>query len=151
MANLLSVRELVFSDALDVLYLLKAQSETYAQYFHPFPADNRYVWNLLMGAKDDVYAGLWYDRALVGIIMLRGWDEGYTVPSFGVLISEPYARLGLGRFALDWAIATAKLRGATTLRLKVHPENSAAYHLYASTGFVQTGEEPPNIVMHRDL
>jgi ribosomal-protein-alanine N-acetyltransferase len=68
--------------------------------------------------------------------MLRGWDEGYSIPSFGVAVGVPYRGAGIARSLLRYAIASARERGAVTLMLKVHLDNPNARHLYESEGFV---------------
>jgi hypothetical protein len=47
--------------------------------------------------------------------------------------------------------AEARQRGATVLRLRVHPDNVRARHLYESLGYVYAGEERGELVMLVDL
>jgi ribosomal protein S18 acetylase RimI-like enzyme len=68
--------------------------------------------------------------------MLRGWDEGYSVPSFGVAVGSAYRGRGIGRGLLLYAIEYARKRGAPAVMLKVHLDNASARHLYESEGFV---------------
>ena len=102
---------------------------------HPFTTDEARRIAERRGIQDDLYFGAFLDGRLIGYGMLRGWDEGYAIPSFGVAVGTNYRGLGVGRLLLRCAIAMARKRGAQTMILKVHPENSSAKHLYESEGF----------------
>jgi ribosomal protein S18 acetylase RimI-like enzyme len=67
--------------------------------------------------------------------MLRGWDEGFDVPSFGVLVDHRTQGQGLGRRMTEFAIAEARRLGSRRVRLTVNESNQAAVHLYRSLGF----------------
>src|SRR6266576_2540306 len=43
----------------------------------------------------DLYLGIWVDKRLQGYAMLRGWDEGYSVPSLGIYLSPIVRGTGL--------------------------------------------------------
>jgi ribosomal protein S18 acetylase RimI-like enzyme len=68
--------------------------------------------------------------------MLRGWDEGYDIPAFGVAVDPDYRRRGIARKLLRHALALARERGSQTVMIKVHGQNPRARELYASEGFV---------------
>ena len=82
--------------------------------------------------------------ALAGpLALLRGWDEGYSVPSLGIAI-HPVARgQGLGTLMMEYLHFLARQRGAITVRLRVHVENLRAIQLYQALGyaFVTEGDE----------
>jgi RimJ/RimL family protein N-acetyltransferase len=82
--------------------------------------------------------------------LLRGWDEGYDVPAFGVVVAEEYAGIGFGALTLDLVKVISRLRGSPRLMLKVHPDNAPARRLYARLGFLESGVDTRtgNIVMH---
>ena len=103
---------------------------------HPFTTDEARRIAERRGILQDLYFGAFLDDRLVGYGMLRGWDEGYVIPSFGVAVGSTYRGLGVGRLLLRSAISMARARGAQTMMLKVHPENSSAKHLYESEGFI---------------
>ena len=79
--------------------------------------------------------------------MLRGWDEGYSVPSFGVAVDRAYRGRGIARGLLLYAIEYARKRGASTMMLKVHLDNSIALRLYESEGFIfqEICEDPAQV------
>lgn len=139
-----SIRPLYTADAPTLSDLLRAQSPDYMRYFTPFAFDIEVIEALLAAARDDVYSGVFWGDALAGFFMLRGWDAGYSVPAYGVTIGEEWRGAGLGRLTLAAARSICALRGATQIMLKVHPDNTAARHLYERFGFVRTGHDAKN-------
>ena len=108
-------------------------------------------------AEEDIvrfqWYGLYHDKPKIGFFMLRGWDQGYSVPAYGVTIDQRFRNRGLGRLTLELSRSICKLRGAAQLMLKVHPQNAAAKQLYESFGFVRTSidHKNDNLVYHLDL
>lgn len=84
--------------------------------------------------------------------MLRGWDEGYEVPSFGVFVTDKYRGGSFMRISLDVAKLICRLSGVRRLRATIHPENVSPRGA-VRLGFVETGAttEMGNIVYHMDL
>lgn len=82
---------------------------------------------------------------------LRGWDEGYAVPTLGIAVRSGDQGRGLGRVMMTHLHAEAARRGATVVRLRVHADNITARRLYESIGYVYTGEERGELVMLADL
>jgi ribosomal protein S18 acetylase RimI-like enzyme len=83
--------------------------------------------------------------------MLRGWDEGYDVPSLGIVVAPAFRGQGYGRSLMHFLHAAAKARGAPAIRLKVYPENSTAVALYQSLGYVFGAKEGGQLVGLLDL
>jgi ribosomal protein S18 acetylase RimI-like enzyme len=112
-------------------------------HFHPFPLDRAQAGRIAMrdGIREDRYFVARVDERIVGFGMLRGWDEGYVVPSFGVAVAIAHRGRGIGRRLLRHAIAVAREAGAERMILKVHTENVGARYVYESEGF--TFDEPP--------
>jgi ribosomal protein S18 acetylase RimI-like enzyme len=147
---LVSIRALTADDAGELAGMLTGQPTGYLAHFTPFSFELAAVADMLERAREDVYAGVYWDAALIGFYMLRGWDAGYAIPAYGVAVSHAYRNRGIGRLTLDAAIATCQLRGCSQVMLKVHPQNAAARHLYAAVGFQETGVDPinQNVIMH---
>ena len=70
--------------------------------------------------------------------MLRGWDEGYEVPSLGLCVRPGYQGKGLGPALTYHLLATARLKGARKMILKVKRDNPTAIAMYAQIGFALT-------------
>lgn len=131
----LVISELSPADANSLSHLLTADEEDYGQYFMPFSADPASLEIRLREAEEDRYWGLWFGAELAGFFMLRGFDEGYQRPSFGVYISGKYSNRGLSRLALDFSMGWCRLNGVDSMMLKVHPDNRFARRSYEKAGF----------------
>lgn len=84
--------------------------------------------------RDKYYLGI-VEEKVIGLSMLRGWDEGYTVPSFGMFIDLHQHRHGYGKQLLDLTIEAARQLGCQKIRLSVLKANHLAYRIYKSRGF----------------
>ena len=103
--------------------------------FHPFSLDGKSAYDIAcMDHLDRYYIAL-SDNKIIGFCMLRGWDEGYSIPSFGVLVDRKFQNLGLGRKITVHAIEEAKRFGCHRVRLSVYASNKIALNLYTSLGF----------------
>lgn len=148
----LDVRSLRVEDAAAVSRLLRAQSPEYARFFYAFSSDEEEIARILAARVRDAYSGLFWQGELVGFFMLRGWDAGYEVPSFGVLIDEKYRGGKFMRLSLDMARLICKMCRAPRLMAKIHPDNISARGA-RKLGLVQTGVEAEtgNLIYHLDL
>lgn len=153
MDNNLVIRPLASDDTAALSILLQSQSAAYARFFRPFDFGADTVAGVLASESQDVFMGLYWQGALVGFFMLRGWDEGYDVPAFGILIDEKYRGCGLEMLSLDTAKIICKLRGATRLMIKMHPDNISAKGVLRKTGFIQSGVETEsgNLIYYFDI
>ena len=84
---------------------------------------------------DRYYLALYRGRP-VAYAMLRGWDEGYAVPSWGGCVHPALRGAGLGHALLVHAVAESRAAGASKLRLTVYKANQRGIHLYNKFGFV---------------
>ncbi|MEI7770626.1 MAG: GNAT family N-acetyltransferase [Chloroflexales bacterium] len=116
----------------------------YSAYFQPFPFDEATLRRILERRREDLYYGVIWAGQPAGLSMLRGFDQGYRVPSYGVWIAPAFSRRGLGRATLQHAVETCRARGCAQLMLKVHPLNTRARQMYERFGFVQAGVDPHN-------
>ncbi len=153
MNNKMAIRPLVVDDAAALSSMLLAQSVEYARFFRPFSFDTAAIADVLSSQGQDVLMGLYWQSQIVGFFMLRGWNEGYDVPAFGILIDERYRGCGLEMLSLETAKIVCKLRGASRIMIKMHPENISAKGVLRKTGFVQSGVEVEsgNLIYHSDI
>jgi len=108
--------------------------------------------------KDRFYLGK-VNNQIVGFSMLRGWDEGFTVPSFGIFIDHRKHGLGFGKNLLDLTIEEAERLQCPKIRLSVFASNQPAFKLYLSRGFKETNRSAvkhnniadENIIMEKEL
>jgi ribosomal protein S18 acetylase RimI-like enzyme len=111
-----------------------------ARFFHPHPLTPDHAARLChrpAGAAD--YYGLATtgdpNAPALGYGLLRGWDEGFAVPSLGIAVHPAARGQGLSRVLMNHLHAEAARRGAPSIRLKVYPQNTAALRLYESLGY----------------
>jgi RimJ/RimL family protein N-acetyltransferase len=136
----LEIKELNLEYALNLSERLSAESKEYLKHFIPFAEYSEgYLKKILSEKKSDKYFGLFLNKDLIGFYMLRGFDKGFDIPSYGVWISSKYSNKGLSTLTLYHAFSFCRLNQIKTLMLKVHPDNLVAKALYEKLGFVFVG------------
>ena len=110
--------------------------------FDPFPLTSSEARRIAHASGGDAYYVAQSDGRAVAFSMLRGFDEGYEVPSFGIFVDREHHGLGIGRQLTMWTIEQARLRGCPAVRLSVYSINTAAKRLYESLGFSEQAREP---------
>jgi ribosomal protein S18 acetylase RimI-like enzyme len=125
------------------------------RHFHPFPLSAETAAAICLREHEDAYFAAWDGEKIVGFYMLRGWEEGYSIPSFGVLVDTEMHGRGIGRYLTDAAIGLARARGSPAIRLTVHEAAAVAVALYKAFGFVETNRVTHAgdvvLVMHKEL
>lgn len=133
--------------ALEVLHLRPAHFELLAElfeciaadplsnHFHPHPFTADAASRICNYTGQDRYLALRIDDRLLAYGMLRGWDEGFSVPSLGIYVLPEVRGSGAARLLMEHLHVTARLSGAKQIRLKVYRENLPAYKLYTSLGY----------------
>jgi hypothetical protein len=147
-----TIRPLRVEDAGTVSGLLRAQPPEYARFFYAFGSDEGEIARILKGRQRDVYSGMFWRGELAGFFMLRGWDAGYEVPSFGVLVDVKHRGRAFMRISLDVAKLICRLSGSPRLMAKIHPDNVSPRGA-RRLGLVQTGVEAEtgNVIYHIEL
>ena len=145
-------------DSEAISQLLLKSPESYTKYFHPFKFQDFYVKVVLETAVKDIFFGIELTSTsneveLVGFYMLRGLDEGYPNPMYGVFISHQYSGNGIASLTISHAESFCKLCGYKQLLLKVNMENIIAKKIYESLGFKFFRAEPSinNIVLYKNM
>jgi ribosomal protein S18 acetylase RimI-like enzyme len=114
--------------------------------FNPFPMTVQTAHEIASQQRlDHFYGAFLEDGSIVGLSMLRGWDEGYTVPSFGIMIDHRFHGRGIGSLMLDYTLEQAIQLGCNRIRLSVFASNRAGLHLYSSRGFVEDSRQAVNL------
>jgi ribosomal-protein-alanine N-acetyltransferase len=122
------------------------------EFFHPHPFTAQAARERAAYAGDDLYFGLFEDGAMLGYGMLRGWDEGYEIPSLGIVVHPDSQGQGLGRLLMTFLKAAAMRRGAKQIRLRVYPDNHTAVKLYRALGYELSAEkDSPYLIGFLDL
>ena len=83
---------------------------------------------------------------VVGYGMLRGWDEGYTVPSMGIAIRADYRGHDMGGLLMGFLHHAARQKGASQVRVKVYPENVASKRMVEKMGYQFSSQSQGQLV-----
>lgn len=116
------------------------------RYFHPHPFTDAEARRYAQYSGKDMYYVLVDGCRVLGYGMLRGWDEGYEVPSLGIAIQPSARGQGLGKLLMRFLHAAARHRGAKRIRLKVYSENTVAVKLYQGLGYSFQSRESEQLV-----
>lgn len=100
---------------------------------HPFTDDT--IGRLARQDGKDVYCVMVEADRVLAYGMLRGWDEGYEVPSLGIAVHPGARKEGLGRAMMSHLHGLARARGARRVRLRVLDDNAPAIALYEQLGY----------------
>ncbi|MDO9069263.1 MAG: GNAT family N-acetyltransferase [Deltaproteobacteria bacterium] len=147
------IRKLGPENAEELSLLLQSADPGYSRYFIPFKFDRQTIAGILASARQDRYFAVFISEELAGFYMLRGFDQGYEVPSYGVWIVPAYSGMGLASFTLQHAFCFCRANSIKRLMLKVHPDNTMAKKIYERNGFKETGIDAGNnnLIFHRDI
>jgi len=129
------------------------------RHFHPFLLNSQMAYQIACTNHLDRYYIAVANGQIVGLCMLRGWDEDFDIPSFGIFVDYRYHGLGLGRQMTKFVIAEARRLGCHSIRLSVYASNTRALRLYTLLGFREISREPviisgepdEKIIMIKDL
>jgi len=120
-------------------------------FFHPHPLTRESARRLCESQGRDLYFVAVCDSRVLGYGLLRGWDEGYAVPSLGIALSPDARGTGLARAFMLFLHSAARLRGASQIRLTVFRSNVRAVALYRSLGYRFETKNPEEDVGFFDL
>ncbi len=104
-------------------------------------------------ARRDRYWGIWSGSQLLAVFFLRGMDDGFAAPAFGVAVAPDAQGRGIGRLALDFAEAWSRNERLMEIMLTVNQANTKAISLYESRGFVRTDKisSKGNLIFRKNL
>ena len=103
--------------------------------FHPHPLTRESAAQLANYSGRDLYYVFVDQGQVLGYGMLRGWDEGFEVPSLGIAIDPSVRGRRIGLALMHFLHAVAKQRGCSSIRLTVSATNLAAIRLYEGLGY----------------
>lgn len=135
----LEIRKLTVNQSEELANLLQSSEKEYTQYFIPFTFEIETISGILSKAIKDQFYGIYLDNSLAGFYMLRGFDDGFEIPSYGVWIAKEFSAKGISKLTLHHAITFCKTNNIKKLMLKVHPDNLIAKKIYENFGFTYEG------------
>jgi ribosomal protein S18 acetylase RimI-like enzyme len=111
-------------------------SPEYTDFFSPHPLDATYAEHICHYQGRDLYYAIVHNGTkIIGYGMLRGWDEGYEIPSIGLCVLKKYQGSGLGKILLHFLETVIRLNGCDKVMLKVKKNNLAAFKLYREANY----------------
>ena len=137
----ISFRILKVIDSELITQILLNSPPDHLKYFHPFEFNRDSIQFMLQKSIKDKFFGIELkseissESELIGLYMLRGLDEGYTEPMYGVFICHEYTGKGIASLTISHAESFCKFNGYQQILLKVFPENTRAKRLYEYLGF----------------
>ncbi len=132
------------ADAPDLASLLPRIDDTF---FTPHPMTAEEAGRISSLRGRDVYLIGRVGKEAIAYGMLRGWDEGFDIPSLGVGVRRDHEHLGYGREMMRALHQAAREGSAPKVRLRVHPRNTRALALYRSMGYQEVGIDRDEILM----
>lgn len=104
-------------------------------YFSPHPNDDSALDFVTTNANKDLYYLLVEGKEILGYGLLRGWNEGFAIPSLGIAISPKNRGQGLAKLLMQFLYIAAYKKGAERIRLRVMKHNTRAIKLYEDLGY----------------
>ena len=136
MKKIPEIKKLTKKDSIILSSLLFNEDKKYVEYFSPFKNKEDFMETILSSVKDCFYS-IKLDENIIGYISLRGLDEGYDNPRFGIFILKKYSQKGYGYTASKLVLDLCKREdNFKYVDLKVNPKNKNAIALYTSLGFL---------------
>ena len=142
--KMMEIKIITINHSEELSDLLNSEEIGYTKYFNPFKFDYSTIISILQNSINDKFFGIFIENKLIGFYMLRGLDQGYTVPSYGVFISNRFSGLGLAKLTLQHALSICKMNNINEMMLKVHPNNIYAKKMYEDFGFNYAGIDEKN-------
>jgi ribosomal protein S18 acetylase RimI-like enzyme len=105
-------------------------------FFYPHPIDTASLHRITSLNGQDLYYLMVEQRKIVVYGMLRGWDEGYHIPSIGLVTHPSARRQGLSSALGDFFLVLAARRGASKIRVRVHISNKASLGLFKKMNYI---------------
>jgi len=105
------------------------------KFFHPHDFSYFGLLNEVIIKNKDYYVFLMDTDNIAGYGMLRGWQEGYDIPSLGIMTDVNYRGRGISSQVMKHLHEIAENRGSKKIRLTVYKENKIAVSLYNKLGY----------------
>lgn len=125
-------------------FLEDIESSGDGRFFSPHSNDEAALRARAVYTGQDLYLLLVDGQRVLGYGLLRGWDEGYSIPSLGIALHSSVRGTGFASAFMAFLHAEARHKGAIKVRLRVHAENSRAITLYTRLGYALTPDSDRN-------
>lgn len=123
--------------------IAKFFDENQEEYFIPHELSYEgFVKELLKNYKD-YYVFIRSYGDIIAYGMLRGWTEGWTMPSLGIMVDKNNRKSWVARAMMDHLHMVAASRAARKVRLTVFKYNLPAVNLFKSYDYILTDDINP--------
>ena len=113
----------------------KLRAEGVERFFKPHPLDDENAATVCGYQGKDLYYVAILSGEILAYGMLRGWDQGYDIPSLGIALLPDQRGSRLARTMMEFLHTAAQTHGAFKVRLRVHDQNRPAIQLYRNLGY----------------
>jgi len=137
-----------FKDKIDEFF--KRNEKDY-EFFHPHKFSYFSLLNEVLQHDKDYYVFLMDNDNVVGYGLLRGWQEGYEIPSLGIMIDVDFRGKGFSSQMMQHLHEIAKTKGSDKIRLTVYKENKTAICLYNKLGYEFSDKNENELVGIKNL
>ena len=121
------------------------------EFFHPHKFTYEDFGNELKTHPGDIYVFYMNLNKILGYGMLRGWSEGYDIPSLGIMIDKDERGQGYSYDLMKYLHMLAGSRGSKKVRLTVFKENKNAISLYKKLGYNFTDKNEHELIGIKDI
>jgi ribosomal protein S18 acetylase RimI-like enzyme len=118
------------------------RASTVSDTFDPFELTAEQARRIAVAPRRDLFFVARLGGPLVAMSMLRGFDKGFAIPSFGIFVDHRHHGRGIGRELTTWTVKIARDQDCPAVRLSVYQSNTAALRLYRSLGFQERERTP---------
>lgn len=124
--------------------------EDYA-FFSPHEYSFNGIIKVMKTNPKDYFCFLIDEDIIAGYGLLRGWSEGYDIPSLGIMIDANYRGKNLSKLLMNHLHQIAIDKGSKKIRLRVYKENLRAISLYNNLGYTLSDYNKDTFVGFKNL
>jgi GNAT superfamily N-acetyltransferase len=110
--------------------------------FKAFAFDAATAKKLCREPRRDRYFAMFDGERMLCLGIMRGWDEGYEIPTLGIVAHHEMHGKGHGFRLLLWGIELGKQLGCKKMRATTFKTHTVVIKMLEKTGFRITGELP---------
>jgi len=114
--------------------------------FYPHPLTAAESYRLCRYVGLDQYFVATKSGEVIGYAMLRGWDEGYAIPSLGLAVHPEHRNKGIAEALMGELVRLARNRGASKLRMSVDATRARFIKFCERFGFQFSPLSPGRLV-----
>lgn len=122
-----------YKNSIEYFFEKNIQDENF---FHPHELSYQGILEEVTINYKNYYVFFMDEDNILGYGMLRGWQEGYEIPSLGIIIDIDHRGMGISKVLMDHLESMAQINGAKKIRLTVYKENQKAISLYNKLGYI---------------